>query len=86
MTAEMTPRNKKTSRGKVSFELQNDGKSVAVHVDRQGFRRLLETLEQLAATGERQTFDKSGRNRRKPEQGAGSDVAKLVFHIEADHS
>jgi hypothetical protein len=89
MNDETTPRNNRTPRGRVSFDVQRNGKEVTVHLDRQGFRRLLETLEKLAETGERQTFDKSGRNRRKSVSAESSnedrtEISKLIFHIDAE--
>lgn len=85
MATEIKPGRKRTPRGNVRFEMQRNGKTVAVHVDRTGFRRLLETLERLAETGERQTFGKSGRNpansaSRKVDDDAA--IARLVFHID----
>ncbi|MDH3661019.1 MAG: hypothetical protein OEU92_13510 [Alphaproteobacteria bacterium] len=67
---------RRAPKGKARFEVADDGKAIAVHLDRQGFRRLLETLERLAATGERQAFEKSGRG------GHGGMMEKLVFHID----
>ena len=78
---EKTPDSPKrnTPKGKARFEIEGSGKALAVHLDRQGFRRLLETLERLAATGERQTFERSGRGR----PGASNNaMRKLVFHID----
>ena len=75
----------KVSKGRARFELGRGGKTINVQLDRQGFRRLVETLEKLAATGERQTFEKSGR-RRQSGKGQTSDkgslLDKLVFHID----
>ena len=71
-------------KGKARLEIDADGKGLAVHVDRQGFRRLLQTLERLAATGEPQTFEKSGRGRRRANSGTGEQaelMEKIVFHI-----
>lgn len=77
--------DKKTPRGKARFELESNGKSLAVHLDRQGFRRLLETLERLAETGEAQTFEKSGRGHAKSASGTDEqrfDLQKLMFRID----
>lgn len=92
MTAEIDPERKRpesldtrASKGKARLELAKGGKTISVHVDRQGFRRLLETLEKLAATGERQTFEKSGRHRRNTKDRTtegGNLLDKLVFHID----
>jgi hypothetical protein len=87
MAAADKPETRKPARGRVQFELQGNGKTVAVHLDRSGFRRLLETLEQLAETGERQSFAKSGRARPGGNNGSvtkGDGLAKLVFHIDSD--
>lgn len=82
---------KKTPRGKARFEIEGDGKALSVHLDRPGFRRLLETLERLAETGEAQGFEKSGRaparsgkaTKSGPADGMdGSDLHKLVFHLD----
>lgn len=86
MTAIEEPqRRKKVPRGKARLELQPNGQDLAVQLDRPGFRRLLQTLERLAETGEDQTFEKSGRNRlrsKKADGAAGSDLRKLIFRIE----
>lgn len=74
---------KKLPRGRVQFQIEGDGASLAVHLDRKGFRRLLDTLERLAETEEIQTFDKSGR--RMTGNGADqaeNDITRLIFHIE----
>lgn len=71
--------------GRVSFEASPEGESVAVYVDRPGFRRLLRTLERLAEGGEKQRFERSGRRRRKGRNGsggAGQPIAALVFHLD----
>ena len=76
---------KKAPRGEARFEAESNGTSITVHLDRQGFRRLLETLERLAETGEAQTFEKSGRGRGKSVRGAGEqglDLQKLMFRID----
>ena len=74
------------AKGKARFELGRGGKTLAVHVDRQGFRRLVETLERLAETGERQMFEKSGRRSSgaKTSRSVDGNAApdKLVFHID----
>lgn len=69
-------------KGKARFETDGDGKGLIVQVDRQGFRRLLQTLERLAATGESQTFEKSGRSRRRAGGDKGSVLDQIVFHID----
>lgn len=73
----------KVGKGQAEFLLQAENETLQVHLDRQGFRRLLETLEQLAQSGDAQIFQKSGRqqkkrNRQKPEGGA---ITKLLFSI-----
>ena len=76
---------RKTPRGNARFEIEDDGKTLSVHVDRQGFRRLLETLERLAETGEVQTFEKSGRGHTRSVRGTGEqghDLQKLMFRID----
>lgn len=81
-----TPLAKKSTpreRGKVRFDIDEDGKMLAVHLDRRGFRRLLETLERLAATGSAQRLEKSGRARRSSAKGNGA-LSELVFHINED--
>lgn len=73
--------------GRVWFEIQGDDQALAVHVDRQGFRRLLQTLEQLAETSQLQTFERSGRGRRKAVQAATAEppsIDKLIFCLEED--
>ncbi len=75
---------KKLPRGKARLELENDGKTLSVQLDRAGFRRLIQTLEQLAETGEPQTFEKSGRGPAGSGNLAGQPNAqpqKLVFRI-----
>ncbi|MGI9421376.1 MAG: hypothetical protein ACR2RA_26400 [Geminicoccaceae bacterium] len=77
-------RNGTTQKGKARLEIDADGKGLAVHVDRQGFRRLLQTLERLAATEEPQTFEKSGRSRRRANSETGEQaelMERIVFHI-----
>ncbi len=81
MATETGIRGKTVPRGKARFEMAREGETLSVHLDRKGFRRLLDTLERLAETGEPQTFEKSGR------AGSGEGRApleKLVFHIEGD--
>ena len=78
---------KKAPRGKARLELESDGKTLSVQLDRAGFRRLIQTLEQLAETGEPQTFEKSGRGPGR--SGSGADQQdnhpkKLVFRINDD--
>ncbi|MEM8948075.1 MAG: hypothetical protein AAGA21_20580 [Pseudomonadota bacterium] len=74
--------DKKISRGKARLEIEGDGKTLSVQLDRVGFRRLIQTLEQLAETGEPQTFEKSGRG---PARSGRSDKIthpqRLVFRI-----
>jgi len=81
------PETKRMPLGKVRFDRQEDGRTLAVHVDRKGFRRLLQTLERLAETGGEQRFKKSGRARTgtsgNVEQVFG-DITELVFHLEDD--
>ena len=80
---------KKIPRGEVDFGLQGDKETVAIQLDRQGFRRLLETLERLAATGNSQTFEWSGKSRRDPKPGSSEKegkITRLVFHIETERS
>ena len=81
MAAAVKSETGKAERGKVRFELEKGGETVSVHLDKHGFRRLLETLQRLAETGENQTFDKSGRVRSGNKNGAA--VSKMVFHIES---
>jgi hypothetical protein len=71
----------KSTRGKVVFEAQSNGKTLAVHMDKPGFRRLLESLERLAETGEPQRFEKSGRARPGVKNGA---ISHLLFQIDGD--
>ena len=71
--------------GRAAFTLEDD-QTLNVVLDRQGFYRLLRTLETLAAEGERQTFQKSGRQNRK-KNGAmtkGSTLKSVIFQIEDD--
>lgn len=80
-------RKKRPPRGKARLELMQGGLALAVQLDRPGFRRLLQTLERLAETGEEQTFQKSGRNRSRSKQDAGTtgdDLQKLIFRIDDD--
>ena len=87
MATETRLQGKRVPRGTVRFSLQDDGKTLDVHVDRKGFRRLLQTLERLAETGVEQRFDKSGRGRPKAVDGSeatNAAVSELVFHIEND--
>ncbi|MEZ5932928.1 MAG: hypothetical protein R3F54_13420 [Alphaproteobacteria bacterium] len=76
---------RKIPRGRVQFDMQDNGRALDVRLDRAGFRRLLETLERLAETGERQAFEKSGRARPGSRNGAAnreSAVVSLIFHID----
>ncbi|MEL6962167.1 MAG: hypothetical protein AAFO01_05380 [Pseudomonadota bacterium] len=87
MASAVKSETRKSERGRVQFDSQDNGKTVTVHLDRLGFRRLLETLQRLAETGEHQSFDKSGRARAATKNGAaerGATVSKLVFHIESE--
>jgi|GEM_PF-4978772 len=87
MATQTRPERKKIPRGRAQFEIQGDGKTLAVHVDRKGFRRLVETLERLAETGRQQRFERSGRARPGAGDRSGDDgkaVTGLVFHIEDD--
>lgn len=74
----------KTGKGQAAFVVHAENETLQVHLDRQGFRRLLETLEQLAQSGDDQAFEKSGRqqkkkkNRQEPE---GVAITKLLFSI-----
>lgn len=73
---------KKGPRGKVRLEVEGGGKTLSVQLDRPGFRRLIQTLEQLAETGEPQTFERSGRGSAKSGSGQPNvHPSKLVFHI-----
>ena len=74
----------KEARGRVRFEMQANEQALAVHLDRQGFRRLLQTLEQLAQTGGQQIFERSGRQRRGRNGKAPKTppLTKLVFEID----
>lgn len=76
-----TSRNE--ARGRVDFELQTDEDALTVHLDRQGFRRLLQTLEQLAETGGQQVFERSGhrRGRRNSKAAGSTPPTKLVFQV-----
>ncbi len=77
----------KPARGRVQFEIQESGKTLAVHLDRPGFRRLLETLERLAETGKSQRLEKSGRSRPGGKNGGAEKeeaVKELMFHIDSD--
>lgn len=65
--------------------MESGGKTLSVQLDRAGFRRLIQTLEQLAETGEPQTFEKSGRGPAR--SGTGEKTThpqKLVFRIDSD--
>ncbi len=72
---------KKGALGQAQF-LLNDG-TLEVHLDRHGFRRLLQTLELLAEHGEKQDFEKSGRQSkgRSGTASQGPALTKLTFHI-----
>ena len=75
---------KRTPRGNARLEMEGDGKTLSVQLDRAGFHRLIQTLERLAETGEAQSFEKSGRGPGR--SGAGADrerthPQKLVFSI-----
>ena len=81
-TAEIV--EKRAPRGKVRLEMESNGKTLSVQLDRAGFHRLIQTLEQLAETGEPQTFEKSGRGSARPGNGAGKQNThpqRLVFRI-----
>jgi hypothetical protein len=87
MAAAEKPATRKPARGRVQFETRADGKTLAVHLDRAGFRRLLETLERLAETGVPQRLEKSGRVRPGAKNGAAGKeraIAELMFHIDSD--
>lgn len=83
MAANRTTSNKRPL-GRAQFVVQADHETLAVHLDRQGFRRLLQTLEQLAETGDRQDFEQSGRQQQGLGDAAPQDVSvgKLTFHID----
>ncbi len=72
---------RKGARGRAQFVIQAESETLEVHLDRQGFRRLLETLEQLAQTGDQQTFKKSGRQRKGQAcvSSKGTSFEKLLF-------
>lgn len=72
------------AKGRAQFLVHSKMETVEVQLDRQGFRRLLQSLEQLAETGERQVFDRSGRRRRDNGSMASDDfsVKQLTFSIE----
>ncbi|MGI9485077.1 MAG: hypothetical protein ACR2RF_04165 [Geminicoccaceae bacterium] len=75
---------KRAPRGKARLEIESSGKTLSVKLDRVGFHRLIQTLEQLAETGEPQTFEKSGRGPAKSGSRAGQQNAhpqKLIFRI-----
>lgn len=77
--------DKKAPRGKARLEIEGGGKTLSVQLDRAGFRRLLQTLQQLAETGEAQTFEKSGRGPAKSGDGSGQETIhpqELIFHID----
>lgn len=82
MATQTKSETKRIPRGRVQFEIGDDGSTLAVHVDRKGFRRLVETLERLAESGREQRFEKSGRSRGSG--GGAKAVTGLVFHIEDD--
>ncbi len=75
---------KSAPRGKARLEMEGDGKTLSVQLDRAGFRRLIQTLERLAETGEAQSFEKSGRGPGKSGNGAGkhnTHPRELIFRI-----
>lgn len=84
MATQTKSETKRIPRGRVQFEIEGDGRTLAVHVDRKGFRRLVETLERLAETGREQRFEKSGRSRGSGSGDSAAGVTGLVFHIEGD--
>ena len=83
MSASKTAPNAKT-KGRVQFLVNSGVETVDILLDRRGFRRLLQSLEQLAETGERQVFDRSGRRLRDDKVSASDDVSvrQLIFSIE----
>lgn len=80
-----TTTSKKDALGRAEFIVSADEETLDVVLDRQGFRRLVQTLEQLAERGERQDFGISGRQG-KGRNGAASRkslvLTKLTFHID----
>ena len=74
----------KAAMGRAQFVLENEDETLVVRLDRQGFRRLLQTLERLAASGEPQDFGKSGRPLRKHKAVSRKDVSikKLAFILD----
>lgn len=83
----MTPRrtaSRKSTLGRAEFVIRAEEETLDVVLDRQGFRRLVQTLERLAEQGEKQEFEKSGRQG-KDRNGTASknlSLTKLLFHIE----
>ncbi len=74
----------RSSKGRAQLSLQVDRATLEVQLDRDGFRRLLQTLQQLAETGDPQLFERSGR-RRMTKGAADSDVVAvktLIFSID----
>lgn len=62
--------------GRAQFDMKSDEQTLTVQLDRQGFRRLLQTLEKLAESGQPQDFGRSGRKRRR--KARSGDAAKEV--------
>ncbi len=78
-----TARSRQESAGRASFEIEVDQRALTINLDRAGFRRLLQTLERLAETGETQAFERSGRRQRRRGRGGDSlTVEKLVLTIQ----
>ena len=77
-----TARSRQEPAGRANFEIELDQRTLAIHLDRAGFRRLLQTLERLAETGETQAFERSGRRwGRRARGGDGPTIEKLVLNI-----
>ncbi len=73
-------------KGRARLLWQSGEESLEIHLDRQGFRRLLHILEQLAETGDRQIFEKSGRQNSRKNKGnsAGLPINQVAFSIDAE--
>jgi hypothetical protein len=83
----MTPKgssSRKIALGRAEFVVRPEDETLAVELDRKGFRRLLLTLEELAKSGHRQEFERSGRQHAAP-KGNGTPrpaIVRLRFSID----
>ena len=77
-------RSRKRPLGRAQFIVQDEDQTLEVRLDRQGFRRLLLTLETLAQDGGKQDFERSGRQSSSRNGSASKEFSptKITFHLD----